>query len=76
MGQQLTVENVAVLGYGSNGILGHVNNEWTGTNVLLGNSVWNHVLYSANGTYTNLTFTGFAWGHTAWYAGHSHEPRL
>ena len=69
IGQQLTVTNVAVLGYGANGLLGYVNNEWTVTNALLGNSVWNHVLYNASGTYTNLTLTGFAWGHTAWYRG-------
>ena len=69
IGQHLTVTNVAVLGYGSNGLLGHVNNEWTVTNAILGNSVWNHVLYNASGTYNNLTLTGFAWGHTAFYWG-------
>lgn len=63
LGQQVTVRNVAVLGYGSNGLLGHANNEWTGENVLLGNSVWNHVWYNAGGTWTNLTMVGFAWTH-------------
>ena len=68
-GQQVTVRNVAVLGYGSNGLLGNANNEWTVTNLLAGNSLWNHVVYNANGTYTNLTLTGFAWGHVAWGIG-------
>ena len=67
--QQVTVENVAVLGYASNGLLGNANNVWTVTNLLAGNSLWNHVVYNANGVYTNLTFTGFAWGHAAWGTG-------
>lgn len=68
-GQRLTVRNVAVLGYGSNGLLGHANNTWTVENFLGGNSLWNHVVYNANGDYTNLTLTGFAWGHAAWGYG-------
>ena len=67
--QQVTVEDVAVLGYASNGLLGNANNVWTVTNLLAGNSLWNHVVYNANGTYRNLTFTGFAWGHAAWGIG-------
>lgn len=63
LGQQITLRNIAVLGYGSNGLLGNANNEWSGENVLLGNSVWNHVWYNAGGTWKNLTFTGFAWTH-------------
>ena len=68
-GQRVTVRNVAVEGFISNGLLGNANNEWTVENVRLGNSLWNHVLYNANGTYTNLTIHGFAWDHVAWGAG-------
>lgn len=68
-GQRITVRNVAVLGYGSNGLLGHANNTWAVDNFLGGNSLWNHVIYNANGQYTNLTLTGFAWGHAAWGYG-------
>lgn len=63
VGQTITVKNAAILGFASNGVLGNINNDWHGQNVLLGNSVWNHVLYGANGEWTNLTFTGFAWTH-------------
>ncbi len=69
MDQVITLRNVAIVGYGATGVLGDINNTWNGENVLLGNSVWNHALYRANGNWTNLTFTGFAWGHAAWYAG-------
>ncbi|MEO0560189.1 MAG: hypothetical protein AAF170_18640, partial [Bacteroidota bacterium] len=68
-GQVVTIRNVAVLGYGSNGLLGNANSTWEVTNLLAGNSLWNHVLYNANGHYVNLTLTGFAWGHAAWGAG-------
>lgn len=68
-GQHVTVRNVAVLGYGSNGILGNANGTWNGENVLLGNALWNHVMYHTNGTWTNLTFTGFAWTHAVWQRG-------
>lgn len=70
LGQQLTIRNVAVIGYGSNGLLGNANNVWLGENVLLGNSVWNHVWYAAGGTWKNLTFTGFAWTHGTPSWGH------
>lgn len=69
-GQQIHIRNIAVLGFGANGILGDApSNVWHGHNILLGNSLWNHVLYQASGSYRNLTFTGFAWGHAAWYDG-------
>ncbi|MDT0630547.1 hypothetical protein RQM47_09315 [Rubrivirga sp. S365] len=68
-GQHLTVRNVAVDGFISNGLLGNANNTWTVENVRLGNSLWNHVLYNANGSYTNLTLHGFAWDHVAWGYG-------
>jgi hypothetical protein len=63
VGQTITVKNVAVLGYAANGVLGNINNWWIGENVLLGNSVWNHVMYYTNGDWTNVTFTGFSWTH-------------
>lgn len=68
-GQEVTLRNVGIIGYGATGILGHINNTWTSENLLLGDALYNHVLYGANGTYKNLTFTGFAWGHTAWMWG-------
>ncbi|MFN3598019.1 MAG: hypothetical protein ACK41D_12215 [Rubricoccaceae bacterium] len=68
-GQQVTVRNAAILGFGSNGVLGNANNTWTGENVLLGDALWNHVMYHTNGTWTNLTFTGFAWTHAVWQRG-------
>ena len=68
-GQNVTVKNVAILGFGSNGLLGDANNFWEVENVRAGNSLWNHVIYNANGNYVNLTLTGFAWGHAAWGAG-------
>ncbi len=80
-GQHLTVRNVAVLGYGSNGLLGNVNNVWSLENVRLGNAVWNHVLYSVHnydhagvdpsvgGFARNVTLEGFAWTHADFYAG-------
>lgn len=68
-GQQVTLRNVAILGYGATGVLGNVNNTWDAENVRLGNSLWNHSLYATNGTWTNLTFEGFAWAQAAWYVG-------
>lgn len=68
-GQVVMVHNVAIEGFISNGLLGNANNTWEVENVRLGNSLWNHVLYNANGSYTNLTLHGFAWGHAAWGAG-------
>jgi hypothetical protein len=80
-GQHLTVRNVAVLGYGSTGLLGNVNNVWSLENVRLGNAVWNHVLYSVHnydhtgvdpsvgGFARNITLEGFAWTHVDFYAG-------
>jgi hypothetical protein len=61
--QTITLRGVAVLGFGSNGLLGQKNNRWDGEAVLLGNSLWNHTLYGANGRYRDLTVTGFAWTH-------------
>ena len=68
-GQQVVVRRVAVLGYGANGLLGHAVGEWTVEDVRLGDSLYNHVQYNASGSYKNLTMTGFAWGHAAWYGG-------
>ena len=68
-GQIVTLRNVAVLGFISNGIIGEANNTWDIDNLRIGNSMWNHVIYNANGNYNNITFTGFAWGHTAWGYG-------
>jgi len=68
-GQVIEIRNAAVLGYGSNGLLGHANGTWVIENLRAGDSIWNHVIYGANGTYENLTLTGFAWGHTAWGYG-------
>lgn len=68
-GQKVLVRNVSITGYGASGLLGEANNTWTVENVILGNSLWNHVTYGANGEYTNLTLVGFAWGHAAWIAG-------
>ncbi len=68
-GQRLTLRNVAILGYAANGILGSPNNTWAGENVLLGDALYNHVIYGSSGDYKNLTFTGFAWGHVVWYYG-------
>jgi hypothetical protein len=68
-GQQITLRDVAILGYGATGILGSANSTWIGENVRLGNSVWNHAWYANSGTWTNLTFEGFAWGHGPWIAG-------
>ena len=68
-GQHLVLENVQVSGFGATSILGDANNTWTGTNVRLGNALWNHTFYSANGTWTNLTFEGFAWTQAVWAAG-------
>ena len=68
-GQRVRVRNVAIEGFISNGLLGNANNTWTVENARLGNSLWNHVLYNANGSYTNLTLHGFAWGHAAWGYG-------
>ncbi len=64
-GQRVELRGVAVLGFGANGLLGQPNNTWDGASVLVGNSLWNHTLYAANGTFRDLTFTGFAWGHAA-----------
>ena len=68
-GQVIEIRNAAVLGYGSNGLLGHANGTWEVENLRAGDSIWNHVIYGANGTYENLTLTGFAWGHAAWGYG-------
>ena len=68
-GQQLTLTNVQVSGFGATSLLGNANNTWTGTNVRSGNALWNHSFYAANGTWTNLTFEGFAWTHAVWTAG-------
>ena len=68
-GQRVTVRNVAVDGFISNGLLGHVNGTWDVENVRLGNGLWNHVIYHANGAYRNVTLHGAAWGHTAWGYG-------
>ena len=68
-GQHITLRNVAVMGYGATNLLGNVNNTWTVENVRTGDVLWNHSIYGANGAYTNLTISGFAWGHTAFYAG-------
>lgn len=69
IGQELVIRNAAILGYAATGILGHANNTWNVENLLLGNALYNHVLYGANGVYNNLTFIGFAWSHTAWLWG-------
>ncbi|GAB5536473.1 MAG: hypothetical protein Rubg2KO_27220 [Rubricoccaceae bacterium] len=68
-GQVVEIRNAAVLGYGSNGLLGHANGTWIVENLRAGDAIWNHVLYAPNGTYTNLTLAGFAWGHAAWGYG-------
>lgn len=68
-GQQITLRNVAILGYAATGVLGNVDNTWIAENVRLGNALWNHSMYATNGTWTNLTFEGFAWTFAAWYAG-------
>ena len=61
IGQLLILRNVAITGFGATNVLGDADNEWIGENVRLGNSLWNHSFYSANGAWTNLTFEGFAW---------------
>lgn len=63
VGQTITLRRVAVIGFGSNGLLGDANNRWDAEAVLIGNSLWNHTLYGANGRYRDLTVTGFAWTH-------------
>lgn len=63
VGQTIWLRGVAVLGFGSNGLLGNANNQWDGEAVLVGNSLWNHTIYSAMGRFRDLTATGFAWGH-------------
>ena len=68
-GQRITVRNVAIDGFISNGLLGDANNTWDVENVRLGNGLWNHVIYNANGAYRNVTLYGAAWGHTAWGYG-------
>ena len=68
-GQRITVRNVGIDGFISNGLLGHVNGTWDVENVRLGNGLWNHVIYNANGSYRNVTLHGAAWGHTAWGYG-------
>ena len=68
-GQRVTVRNVAIDGFISNGLLGDPNNTWDVENVRLGNGLWNHVIYNANGAYRNVTLHGAAWGHTAWGYG-------
>jgi hypothetical protein len=68
-GQQITLRNVALLGHAATGVLGNVDNTWIAENVRLGNALWNHSMYATNGTWTNLTFEGFAWTHAAWYVG-------
>ena len=68
-GQVIEIRNSAILGYGSNGLLGHANGTWVVENLRAGDSIWNHVIYGANGDYENLTLTGFAWGHAAWGYG-------
>ena len=65
VGQRIVLRGVAVLGFGSNGLLGNPNNIWDGEAVLIGNSLWNHTLYGANGRFRDLTVTGFAWTHLA-----------
>lgn len=69
VGQHITLRNVAVMGYGATNLLGDIDNTWTAENVRVGDVLWNHSIYGANGTYTNLTVSGFAWGHMAFYAG-------
>src|SRR5690606_5616720 len=72
-GQQLTLRNVQISGYGGTSVLGDANNTWTGVNIRLGNALWNHAFYSANGSWTNLTFEGFAWTQAVWTAGEIHN---
>src|SRR5690606_38993225 len=68
-GQHLTLRNVQISGFAATSVLGNANNTWTGENVRLGNALWNHTFYSANGTWTNMTFEGFAWTQAVWTAG-------
>ena len=68
-GQEVVVRNVALDGFFSNGFLGDANSTWSVENVRLGNGLWNHLVYNANGSYRNLTFFGAAWGHAAWGYG-------
>ncbi len=59
-GQHLTLENVAIVGY-STSTLGHVNNTWTMRNVRLADAPLNHLVYCADGDWTNVTLAGFSW---------------
>ena len=58
------MEEVHIHGYGGNCFLGHGNTSVTGRNVMLGDSVRNHVFYGLHGTMTNVTVHGFSWA--AW----------
>ena len=69
LNQRLVVRNTAILGYGATGILGHADNTWQTDNLIIGDVLYNHGLYGTNGIHTNLTLTGFAWGHAVWLSG-------
>ena len=65
LGIEVEVEHVSVGGYASTGLLGDNGDctRWTLTDVRAGNTAYNHVLYSPNGEWTNVTLYGYAWWH-------------
>ena len=69
LGQEIVIRNTAIIGYAATGLVGHRDNVWTTENLLVGDVLYNHGMYGANGTHTNLTLTGFAWGHVVWIYG-------
>ncbi len=67
--QVVVLRNVGIHGYAAHAVLGDASNTWDAENVRLGDTIWNHDIYQANGSWRNLTLSGSAWGHTAFIAG-------